>query len=145
MSLTVMTVGTFDNLHQGHGELLGWCRGLSGAGQLVVGVNRDSFIPLYKQRVPVQDCVTRAQAIAEKFPFVSTVVMNPQEKPGDSMLPLLKQFAPCILMVGDDWLGPHYLQQIGVTLDELWYWGVTLAFKPRGPKPIHSSQNRTDS
>lgn len=146
MSLTVMTVGTFDNFHEGHRALLNWCRALAGAdGQLIVGVNQDSFVPQYKNRVPVQDCNTRARAIGEKFPRVNVIMMNPQQAPGDSMMPLLEEFFPDLLVVGDDWMGPHYLRQIGVSMDELWDLGTVLAFKPRGPKPIHSSQNRTDS
>lgn len=141
---TVMTVGTFDRFHEGHRELLKWCGRLARWDQteVIVGVNSDEFVSQYKSREPAQAWIERATAIEETL-MADHVVLNPQKRVGDSMLPLLAMYRPNVLMVGDDWMGPQYLEQIGVASDELWELGITLAFKPRGPNPIHSSQTRS--
>lgn len=145
ISFTVMTVGTFDNFHEGHRALLKWCRRLMPMeGQLIVGLNSDLFVSQYKGRSVVQSWDERRKAILGQL-LANQVVMNPQQREGDSMLSLLEEWRPDLLVVGDDWMGPHYLDQIGVTLDELWQLKTTLAFKPRGPNPVHSSDLRSDS
>lgn len=140
---TVMTVGTFDRFHEGHRALLKWCRRLMPWDRacLVVGVNSDEFVAGYKGRESTEDWAARVRGIFDSYQ-ADEIAKNPQMRVGDSMLPLLEEWKPNILVVGDDWMGPHYLEQIGVTSDELWELGITLAFKPRGPNPIHSSDSR---
>lgn len=142
---TVMTVGTFDVFHEGHRALLEWCRRLAGRdGQLIVGVNTDSFVQSYKGKAPVQELPDRVHGVCAYGHLLNNVVHNVQQTEGDSMHPLLDEQRPDLLVVGDDWMGPHYLEQIGVTMDQLFELGITLAFKPRGPNPIHSSKVRGD-
>lgn len=143
--LTIMTIGTFDQFHEGHKQLLDWISGFRYIGgetsKIVVGVNKDEFVEAYKGRRPVESFIRRRDRV-HFHGGPKIVESNPQEKSGDSIRPLIEKHSPDFLVVGDDWMGPHYLDQIGMTMDELWDLQVMLAFKPRGPEPVHSSHLR---
>lgn len=129
----VATIGTFDMLHVGHIELFNYCRFLANAipgSKVVVGVNTDGFIFRYKSNFPVVSFTDRSHMIAQ-CRNVDEVHANPQDGfNSKSVRPFLEEHNIKTLVVGSDWLGRNYLEQIGVTAQEIVELGITVVFKP---------------
>jgi glycerol-3-phosphate cytidylyltransferase len=126
--MKVLTVGTFDLLHPGHLELFDICHQIANGGTVVVGVNTDRFIIHYRGRPPAIRYTHRAAVIAA-LRNVDQVLPNSQ--PNGSMLGLIDQVAPDVLVVGGDWLDRHYLEQIGVTAEQLNTRSISLMYAAR--------------
>lgn len=107
---TVLTMGTFDLLHEAHVALLAECRKLAGPdGRVVVGLNRDAFVARYKQQ-PTMSFEERA-AVLRAVRDVDEVVEND----GRDQAAVIALVDPDWLVVGMDWAGRDYYGQIGVT------------------------------
>lgn len=118
-SRLVLTIGTFDILHFGQLAFLRECARWTG--ELLVGVNSDTFTASYKRRaVMTQD--ERMHALRS---LGYEVVLN--DGPGRE---LILQKKPGILAIGSDWARKDYYAQIGVTQDELDFAGICLMYVP---------------
>jgi glycerol-3-phosphate cytidylyltransferase len=130
--MRVMTVGTWDLLHEGHRNLFHRCRLLTRAGDwghdaeltdpVFVGVNTDDFVERYKGVRPHQPQELRALNAA-KF--------GPVFYHDDHMIADLVTHRPQLLVVGSDWARKDYLAQIKVTQDELDELDVSVVYVPR--------------
>lgn len=127
--MKVLTVGTFDPLHDGHRDLFADMRLLAGPnGSVIVGVNGDTFYRRYRQTEPFQTATTRLVAVASD-PSVDLTYINDD---ADVQTVLIEAHAPDILIVGLDWAHDGYLTQIGAPN---WDWfrdrGIIVTFTPR--------------
>lgn len=133
--MKVLTIGTFDLLHDGHLNLFQACKKLAQGGQVMVGVNIDSFVVKYKGVMPVQNENTRIR-ILQSLVTVNNVRFN-----NDAGHTLILQVCPDILVVGSDWATRDYYAQIGMTLEDFYDNGILLVYVPYTPG-ISSSQLR---
>ena len=126
---TVLTLGTFDLFHTGHVNLLRRCSDQAGNanGRVVVGLNTDEYVTRYKGSPPVVAYEDRA-TVLRACRYVDDVVPNAQ--PDGSIRDVLWAVWPSLIIVGDDWAGRGYLEQIGLTEAELQRAGVGLLFVP---------------
>lgn len=107
----VLTLGTFDVFHAGHVALLRRCRALAGDGQVIVGLNTDSFIERYKGKAPVITYVDR-EAVIAACRYVDAVIPNDQTD--GSALDVIEAVDPDLIAIGWDWRDRDYLGQLGV-------------------------------
>jgi glycerol-3-phosphate cytidylyltransferase len=124
----VLTVGTFDMPHSGHLELFKKCRQIASLGndvtsQVVVGVNSDQFVNMYKFRFPVYPYSERSRIIAS-LRDVDRVIENDET----SLQKMLAIEKPTFLIVGSDWAAKDYYKQIGVGRDWLAAYHITLLY-----------------
>lgn len=140
MGLHVLTAGTFDILHQDHISLFEWCRKLATMyGKVTVAVNGDDFVGRFKGHQPVMDLDER-MAVISSVKHVDTVVVNNGE---DCLLPVIDRFVTSpnpvdVLVIGSDWYGRDYLDQIGADWLDLYVRNVGVTFVP-SPNRVHSS------
>lgn len=124
--MRVLTIGSFDGVHNGHRRLFAQAGKL---GELWVGVNSDRFYHEYRGYWPVQRQDLRQRQVSYQA-GVKRVLLN--DGPGAD---LIREVRPDVLAIGPDWMPPRdYLAQIGMTADELLSI-CTLAFvgPPREP------------
>jgi len=124
--MRVLTIGSFDGVHNGHRRLFAQAGKL---GELWVGVNTDRFYREYRGYPPGYDEQHRQRQVSYQA-GVKRVLLN--DGPGRD---LILQVRPDVLAIGPDWMPPRdYLAQIGMTADELLS-VCTLAFvgPPREP------------
>jgi glycerol-3-phosphate cytidylyltransferase len=109
--LICYTAGVFDLLHRGHINLLWRSRQL--ADILVVGVVSDEGTRLYKDRLPVENLVTRIRNVRQ-LSFVHVVVEQKTTDPSEN----LERFYPDMMTHGDDWeklrQGHETLERMGI-------------------------------
>lgn len=133
---TVYTGGTFDLLHAGHVDLLKVCRKIAGPdGRVVVALNRDRFVEMFKGQRPVCTYPER-RAMLEGCRYVDEVVENSGDQDSTVTIELVQ---PDYILIGDDWATKDYFKQMGfsqVWLDER---GITLLYVPR-----HRNLSSTD-
>jgi glycerol-3-phosphate cytidylyltransferase len=128
MRQRVLTMGTFDMFHVGHLELLKACRDLAGyLGTVIVGVNTDEFVELFKGKRPIVPLADRAEIIYA-CRYVDDVFLNDG---GDEQRRWIARFQPRVIAVGDDWKDRDYLGQIGVTQAWLDKRGIEVVYVPR--------------
>lgn len=121
--MIVLTLGTFDVLHEGHLELFEDCRALGGlGGDFVVGVNTDRFVETFKPPThePQQ---TRLEAVMEHAD-VATL------HDGDTAM-FIAELGPRYLVVGSDWMTKDYMGKLGVTAEWVAYHDIRLVYSPR--------------
>jgi cytidyltransferase-like protein len=126
--MRVVTVGTFDPVHEGHRALFADMRTLAGGDEVVVGVNSDAFYRTYRGQEPMWPLTRRRDTVAAD-PSVDVVYVN--DVP-DMQTQLIADCAPALLLIGLDWAHDGYLAQIGAPN---WEWfpdhGIIVAFTPR--------------
>lgn len=132
--MNVLTLGTFDLLHEGHLRLFQRCRQLAGSlGTVTVALNTDGFITAYKGRAPVQTFVERRAAIRRSDQRVDRVIPNCQGPGEPSAQATIEIARPDLIVVGSDWRGRDYLGQLGVTQDWLDSINCYVVFVPYTP------------
>lgn len=114
--------GTFDLFHFGHVSLL---RRASYYGPVWVSLNTDEFAASYKRR-PVLTLSERLLMLSSCV-FVDGVVVN---RGGADSRPAIEAVCPRYIVHGDDWTGPEYLAQLGVTEEWLAERGIELLYLP---------------
>ena len=132
--MRVVTIGTFDLLHEGHQRLLSFCHNLAqGDDEFLVGVNSGDSPALNGKR-PTQDDVTRHRAVMRyvgddhgwlyDIGVVNHVVVNHGRgaellQDGD------------LVVVGSEYARGDYPAQLGTTWDALDAMNVSILFRPR--------------
>lgn len=132
--MRVLTIGTFDLFHMGHGRLL---ERAAQFGTLTVGVNSDRFTTAYKGR-PAQDERVRSYRVSQ-HPSVAGVL--PNDGPGYD---LIATHRPDLLVIGSDWLRRDYPLQLGMTVQDLEELEVGVLYLPRTPG-VSTSQLRSEA
>lgn len=131
--MRVYTGGTFDRFHQGHRDLLRYCRMLAGPdGIVVVGLNTDGFVERYKGQLPAQTYTSRQLYLLADG--VDLVVANIGDE--DSRI-AIEGARPDVIVIGSDWHSKDYLAQLGLDFDWLDQRRIVLAYAPRptiGPR-----------
>jgi len=131
--LTVMTMGTFDLLHEGHRNLINTMT--TYGGKLIIGVNSDDFTASYKRvpKVNQDDRIKAVQKYVEESLNVECIVFlntgyNNQPKH-------IIQYNPDIFCIGEDWADPElYGKQLYLGDDaEKWFEAnfIELKYLPR--------------
>jgi len=124
-----LTTGTFDTPHFGHARLLARIRHYTQ--NLVVGVLSDEFVASYKGEAPIFSAADRVSQVAmlgrELFPQFRAVIISDQAK-------FIRQERPSMIVVGSDWHGgERYLNQLGITQDELDSMQIGVCYLPYTP------------
>lgn len=120
---TVLTVGTFDVPHLGHGYLLRQCEALGD--RVVVGINSDRFVKRYRGKPAVFSYPERSAMIAAMGYEVRS-----NDGPGRE---LIVAEHPAVLAIGMDWHERDYMGQIEMSPEELSRLGIALAYIPTMP------------
>lgn len=123
MGLTVYTGGTFDLLHFGHVKFLQRCADF---GRVVVSLNTDEFIELYKGKPPVMSYEER-KGVLLGCKFVDQVVPNVG---GHDSTIAIEQVKPDVIVVGSDWARRNYYSQMCFDQDWLDERGIALCYVP---------------
>lgn len=123
MGLVVYTGGTFDLLHYGHVEFLRRC---SEIGRVVVSLNTDEFIELYKGKRPVMNYEER-KAVLQALRYVDYVIPNVG---GHDSTIAIEQVKPDMIVVGSDWAKRNYYNQMCFDQDWLDDRGIGLCYIP---------------
>jgi glycerol-3-phosphate cytidylyltransferase len=136
----ILTLGTFDLYHAGHVALLRRCRALAGSdGQVIVGLNTDSFVERFKGRPPVVGYADREACLAA-CRYVDAVL--PNDQPDGSIRGLLDVAKPDVIAIGavaagrdavpssSDWRSRDYLAQLGITATDLASSALVIAWLP---------------
>lgn len=123
MGLIVYTGGTFDLLHYGHVEFLKRC---SEIGQVVVSLNTDEFIELYKGKRPVMGYEER-KAVLEALRYVDYVIPNVG---GHDSTIAIEQVKPDMIVIGSDWAKRNYYNQMCFDQNWLDERGIGLCYIP---------------
>lgn len=132
-------MGSFDILHIDHISLFERCREIAtDTGQVIVGVNSDTFIFEMKERMPAFPTDQR-MGLVKAIKDVDRVFMNDDT----SLQWCVDHFEPDYLAIGSDWFGPgkDYMRQIGMTWSDLAARGVMVVVVPSFER-IHSSAVR---
>ena len=128
--MRILTIGTFDLLHEGHERLFERCQALGG--ELVIGVNSDHFVTQFKG---VETHESQTQRLVAAGQYGSVRLHN-----GDTEQFLLA-IDPDILVVGSDWARKDYRAQLGISQDWLDEHDISILYVPRTPG-ISSTQLR---
>jgi glycerol-3-phosphate cytidylyltransferase len=123
----VYTGGTFDMFHSGHVNFLKQCKRIAGAdGKVVVSLNTDAFIGVYKDLEPVCNYEER-KACLESCRYVDLVVENVG---GSDSKPTILEVKPTIIVIGSDWAKKDYYSQMEFTQEWLDDNNIVLAYVP---------------
>lgn len=117
----VVTVGTFDLLHDGHINILRHCAFL---GDVTVGLNTDEFVESYKGQPPVMPFETRRTVLLALKSVTSVIPCD-----GDGAA-CVARAVPDYVVVGSDWARKDYYRQMGFDQDWLDDRGITLCYVP---------------
>lgn len=127
--MRILTLGTFDLLHSGHIELLGYCQSLAGLeGQVIVGLNTDDFVEEYKGKPSIMPYSER-EAVLLNLRMVDQVVFNDQSN--GSAWALVDAIEPNLIVIGSDWHDREYLNQLHITWDQLASIKCSIVYCPR--------------
>ncbi len=133
----VLTVGTFDYLHDDHIALLDATADLVGMySRFVVGVNTDEFVFRHKGVRPTFSLEQRIQSIETCYDV--DIIFGNNE---DSLYDHICVFQPDLLVVGSDWHSRDYLKQIGVSWPQLAALKCSIVYVPSLER-VHSSDLR---
>jgi cytidyltransferase-like protein len=110
--MRILTIGTFDLLHEGHINLFTRCRALAGKhGTVIIGVNSDAFVTQYKGAVPWVPEYSRLQQVR--------AYGEPHLHEGSTPDFIIQHGPPNYIVIGSDWARKDYLGQLAVTQDWL--------------------------
>lgn len=132
----VLTIGTFDVLHEDHCWLFEFCKRIAMDDKLLVAVNTDDFVREHKGE-PIQNWKTRATVVSQ-----NQYVDDVRSFSGNTDLnDLLFFFNIRLLAVGSDWFDKNYLDRMNLTWDYLFNKQVGLLYVP-SPQRVHSEEYR---
>ena len=123
MGLVIYTGGTFDLYHSGHAAFLERCAEL---GSVVVSLNTDEYIELYKGKPPVMTYEER-KAVLESVRWVDQVVPNIGGHDSTLAIEIVK---PDLVVIGSDWARRNYYGQMCFDQDWLDERGIGLCYIP---------------
>ena len=127
MGLIVYTGGTFDLYHAGHAAFLRQCKRIAGQnGHVVVSLNTDEFIELYKGKPPVMSYAER-KAVLESCRWVDEVIENVGAHDSTIAIELVQ---PDMIVIGSDWAKRNYYAQMCFDQDWLDERGIGLCYIP---------------
>lgn len=118
----VLVPGTFDRFHHGHENLLARAARF---GPVTVALSTDVFAARYK-RWPADSYLVRRQKLIE-HPLVDDVVARNDF----SMREIVEAVRPEFWITGNDWMGDHHWDLIGMTADELTERNLSIMYVPR--------------
>lgn len=121
---TIYTGGTFDLFHRGHVNFLRQCKKI--ANRVVVSLNTDEFVELYKGFPPVIPYEDRREILLS-CKYVDDVVENFGGY--DSKL-CISKIKPTIIAIGDDWVMRDYYKQMNFTQEWLDENNIILIYLP---------------
>lgn len=123
----VYTGGTFDLFHSGHVKFLKQCKRIAGEnGRVVVSLNSDKFIELYKGKPPVMSFEER-KAVLMGCRYVDSVVENIG---GTDSKQAILNVLPDFIVIGDDWAKKDYYAQMQFTQEWLDEMRIVLCYVP---------------
>jgi glycerol-3-phosphate cytidylyltransferase len=109
--MRVLTIGTFDLLHEGHIDLFKRSQRLAGKdSRIVIGVNSDEFVKNYKGALPWVPQYSRLKQV-EAY---GSAQLHEGETPT-----FIARCNPEYIVIGSDWARKDYVGQLGVTWDWL--------------------------
>jgi glycerol-3-phosphate cytidylyltransferase len=124
----VYTGGTFDLLHAGHTDFLRVCKKVAGSdGRVVVSLNLDDFVAVYKHKAPICPFDERRDVLLG-CRYVDEVIPN---HGGADSKPAIEAATPDFILIGDDWAHRDYYKQMDFTPEWLDERGITLLYVPR--------------
>jgi len=132
--IRVLTGGTFDLFHVGHVELLR--RSAILGNELVVAVNKDSFVERFKGVAPIMSYGERC-GVLSACKYVDHVVRNLMDEDFSAVIEMVK---PDIITIGSDWERRDYMGQLGKRAELLIRdLGIRVEYIPRPDPPLISS------
>ena len=114
------TQGVYDMFHIGHLNLLNHAK--EQCDYLIVGVNSDSLVKEYKNKMPVISEEERAEIVRNIKAVDEVVIAHTLDKEE-----VLKLYRFDAIFIGDDWKGNHRWEQTRIALARH---GVDLIFLP---------------
>lgn len=125
--MTIYTGGTFNLFHEGHVELLEYCKLLAGEGKVVVALNTDEFVSRFKGKAPTMTYSQR-RTVLLATKYVDEVIPNYD---GEDSKPAILDIKPDMVVVGMDWLEKDYCKQMSFTPKWLNDHNIALCYVPR--------------
>lgn len=123
----VLTMGTFDLFHAGHVELLKQCRKIAGPeGSVIASVNASNFVEEFKGRAPSQTTEERLTLVSACRYVDNTFVLR-----GQDAKPSIKSIKPDFIVIGSDWAGRNYHEQLMVDYKFLSDVGTSILYLDR--------------
>jgi glycerol-3-phosphate cytidylyltransferase len=125
--MKIYTGGSFNLFHEGHVELLEYCRTLAGDGTVTVALNTDDFIARFKGKAPTMTYSQR-RAVLLACKYVDQVIPNYD---GEDSKPSILDVKPDMIVIGMDWLDKDYCKQM--SFDSKWLNDnkIALCYVPR--------------
>lgn len=145
--MRVLTIGTFDLLHEGHIDLFKRCQQLAQSpriddgsflnqlvlttygelrpNEVVIGVNSDEFVKDYKGALP---WVPQHSRLAQVQAYGT-----PRVHEGRPTWEFIERIAPNYIVIGSDWARKDYVGQLGVTWDWLDERNIGILYVPLVP------------
>lgn len=97
----VMTIGSFDIFHIGHGRYLSKAKGLGS--RLVVGIDSDATMARYKgEERPIIPAIERLELLASQKPVDYVTIIDDVDKDGRWYYGLLRMLKPDIFVAVED-------------------------------------------
>lgn len=130
--MIVYTGGTFDLYHRGHANLLKNCRRIAGDdGIVVVSLNSDEFVKKYKGKAPILSFGER-KAVIESTRYADMVIKNIGGADSKATIEALIKSGtnPDVVVIGSDWHGRDYLEQMNFDWDWLTKRDIFLCYVP---------------
>lgn len=126
--MIIYTGGTFNLFHEGHVELLEYCKSFAGeGGKVVVALNTDEFVARFKGKAPTMTYSQR-RAVLLATKYVDAVIPNYD---GEDSKPSMLDVKPDMLVIGMDWLEKDYCKQMSFTPKWLNENKIALCYVPR--------------
>ena len=125
--MNIYTGGSFNLFHEGHVELLEYCRKLAGDGQVIVALNTDDFIARFKGKAPTMTYSQR-RAVLLSCKYVDNVIPNYD---GEDSKPSILDAKADMIVIGMDWLDKDYCKQMSFNSEWLNKNKIALCYVPR--------------
>ena len=126
--MIIYTGGTFNLFHEGHVELLEYCKKLAGDnGKVVVSLNTDEFVARFKGNPPTMTFSQR-RAVLMATRYVDEVIPNYD---GENSKPAILDVKPDMVVVGMDWIEKDYCKQMNFDSQWLNDQNIMLCYVPR--------------